>query len=128
MAGAGPPAVTGEGNGVARNHYIDNRQFEAAILRGDRDEVARLLYILADHIVGSKAGTFPPGLEFDDVVQLCVLDTMRRLARWEPGRSSAFSYASGSMSFTTMATKKSERRWASLHSRLTLDREEVEAC
>jgi hypothetical protein len=113
---------------VAKRHYLENAALEAAIRAGDRDEVARLLYILADHVVGSKVGTFPAGLEFDDVVQLCVMDTMRRLARWEPGRASAFSYASGSMLFTTMAACKTERAWAERHSRLILEREEAETC
>lgn len=113
---------------MAKRHYLENAALESAIRAGDRDEVARLLYILADHVVGSKSGTFPPGLERDDVVQLCVMDTMRRLAGWESGRASAFSFATGSMLFTIMSACKSERAWAERHSRLILEREEAEAC
>lgn len=98
--------------------YLDNEEFERQILANDRDAVARSLMTLAEHVVGSRAATFPPSLEAEDVVQVVVMDALRRLPGWEPGRSSAFSYFTGSALFSIMAEAKKERRWSERHTSL----------
>jgi DNA-directed RNA polymerase specialized sigma24 family protein len=112
---------------VANAHYFNNHRFEQELLAGDRDAVARALYTLAQHVFAMQVLRFPPGLDADDVVQLATLEALRRLEKWEPGRSSAFSYATGSIKFTIMAEIKKERVWAQRHTPLLLSIDEEAA-
>ena len=100
--------------------YLPNDELEAAIMRGDREAVTRLLLTLAAKVIAIQHAKrpLPPTLDQEDLVQLAVIDALRRLDKWEPGRASAFSWSTSSVKFSILAEVKKEGRWLAVNAQV----------